>query len=299
VGHQSRDRPGSDQSLVSLRGLFSLLFAIVAGVAAAASLLGFLTRTTLVDTHRFVATVAPLSRDPVVIAAVSEELTDQIVATVGPETVAPDQLVRTVAERTISSALRTHQFQQLWVTVLKNAHHQVVAEVRDKRSGAVSVSLHPAAVQVLNTMSDSIPSVGGLADTLPHNLGRVTVLTADQAVRVRSSLRLLDLSLLGTSLAFVVATISTLLISPSLRQGFIQIGLAVAAAAALQWVGLHLLSAYLVAQVPSGTAKDLAHRVAAVLAGDLLTGTAWLGLLGLALVGAAVCWPRLPRRYSA
>jgi hypothetical protein len=273
-----------------------LLPAIVAGVAAAASLLGFLTRTTLVDTDQFVETVAPLGRDPVVIAAVSQELTGQIVTAVRPQTTAvPDRLVRTVAERTISATLRTHQFQRLWVTVLKNAHRQVVAEVTDSRSGAVSVSLHPAAVQVLNTMSDSIPSVGGLADRLPHNIGRVTVLTADQAARVRRSLRLLDLSLLGTSLAFAVATIATLLISPSLKQAFIQLGLAVAGAATLQWVSLHLLSTYLVAQVPSGTAKDLAHRVATVLASDLLTGTVWLGLVGLVLAGAAALWPRFRR----
>jgi hypothetical protein len=272
-----------------------LLFAIVAGIAAAASLLGFLTRTTLVDTDQFVATVAPLGRDPIVIAAVSAELTGQIVAAVGPQTAVPDRLVRTVAERTISSTIRTHQFQRLWVTVLKNAHHQVVVEVRNDHSGAVSVSLHPAAVQALNTMSDSIPSIGGLGDRLPHTLGRVTVLTRDQAASVRRSLRLLDLSLLVTSLAFAVATISTLLISPSLKQAFIQIGLAVAGAAAVQWVGLHLLTTYLVARVPTGTAKDLAHRVGSVLAGDLLTATAWLGLVGLVLAGAAAVWPHFPR----
>jgi hypothetical protein len=112
---------------------------------------------------------------------------------------------------------------------------------------------------------------------------------------VRRSLRLLDLSLLGTSLTFAVATILTLLVAPSLRQAFIQIGLAVAVAAALQWVALHLLSAYLVAQVPSGVANDVANRVAAVLARDLLTGTAWLGLIGLALAVVAGLWPRFRR----
>jgi hypothetical protein len=279
-------------SLVDLRGPISLLFAIVAGLAAATSLLGFLTRTALIDTDQFVATVAPLGRDPVIITAVSQELTDQIVAAVGQQTAVPDQLVRTVAQRTISSTLRSHRFQRLWVTVLKTAHHQIMTEVRHNHSGSVAVSLRPAAVQALNAMSDTIPSVGGLTARLPDSLGQVTVLTADQAATVRKSLRLLDLSLLGTSLAFAMATISTLLISPSLKQAFIQIGLAVAGAAALQWAGLHLLSAYLVAQVPAGAANDVAQRVADVLARDLLAGTAWLGLAGLVLAVVAALWPR-------
>jgi hypothetical protein len=84
-------------------------------------------------------------------------------------------------------------------------------------------------------------------------------------------------------------------VAPSWRCASIQLGLAVAAAAALQWVALHLLSAYLVAQVPSGVANDVAHRVAAVLARDLLTGTAWLGLIGLALAVVAGLWPRFRR----
>jgi hypothetical protein len=277
---------------VSLRGPVSLLLAVIAGLAAAASLLGFLTRTMLVDTDQFVATVAPLGKDPVVIAAVSHELTDQIVAAIDQQTTVSDKMVRTVARRTISSTLRTHSFQRAWVAVLKTAHRQIVTEVRRNHSGSVSVSLRPVAVQALNTMSGTIPSVAGLSDQLPANIGQVTVLDADQAATVRRSLRLLDLSLLGTSLTFAVATISTLLVAPSLRQAFIQLGLAVAAAAAVQWVALHLLASYLVAQVPAGVATNVAHRVADVLAGDLLAGTAWLGLVGLVLAVVAGLWPR-------
>jgi hypothetical protein len=276
---------------VNLRGLVSLMFAIVAGVAAAASLLGFLTRSTLVDTDQFVATVAPLSRDPAVIAGVSNELADQIVATVGPHTSVPDQLVRATAERTVTSTLRTQQFRRIWRGVLGDAHHQVMDDLRKNHSGAVSVSLHPVAVRALNAMGDNIPGVRGLADVVPA-LGGVTVLTADQAAKVRRSLRLLDLSLLLTGVIFVGATIATLLISPSLKQGFVQMGLAVAGASALQWVALHLLAAYLVAQVPSGPARDLADRVVAILAGDLYTDTAWLGLAGLVLAAGAAVWPR-------
>jgi hypothetical protein len=280
---------------VSLRGPVSLLLAVVAGLAAAASLLGFLTRTMLVDTDQFVATVAPLGSDPIVIGAVSHELTDQVVAAIGQQTTVSDQTVRTVARRTISSTLRTDSFQRVWVAVLKTAHRQIVTEVRRNHAGSVSVSLRPVAVQALDTMSGTIPSVAILTDQVPPSLGQVTVLDADQAATVRRSLRLLDLSLLGTSLTFAVATILTLLVAPSLRQAFIQIGLAVAVAAALQWVALHLLSAYLVALVPSGVANDVANRVAAVLARDLLAGTAWLGLVGLVLAVVAGLWPRFHR----
>jgi hypothetical protein len=181
------------------------------------------------------------------------------------------------------------------VAVLKTARRQIVTEVRRNHSGSVSVSLRPVAVQALNTMSCTIPGVVILTDQVPPSLGQVNVLDADQAATVRRSLRPLDLSLLGTSLIFAVATILILLVAPSLRHAFIQIGLAVAAAAALQWVALHLLSAYLVAQVPSGVANDVANRVAAVLARDLLTGTAWLGLIGLALAVVAGLWPRFRR----
>jgi hypothetical protein len=276
-----------------------LLLAVVAGLAAAASLLGFLTRTMLVDTDQFVATVAPLGKDPVVVAAASQELTDQIVAAIGQQTTVSDPTVRSVARRTISSTIRTQSFQRAWVAVLKTAHGQIVTEVRRNQSGSVSVSLRPVAVKALNTMSGTIPGVTGLTDQLPATLGQVIVLDADQAATVRRSLHLLDLSLLGTSLTFVGATISTVLVAPSLRQAFIQIGLAVAGAAALQWVALHLLSAYLVAQVPTGVATDVAHRVADVLASDLLTGTAWLGLAGLVVAAVAGLWPRFRRARSS
>lgn len=97
AGRGSRTRQFARWSLASVLVVLSALI----GVAA---VVGIFARTELLDTGRYVQTVAPLARDPVVQQAVADRLTDELVTRLDLEALL-QQLVDTLAAQGAPAAL--------------------------------------------------------------------------------------------------------------------------------------------------------------------------------------------------
>jgi hypothetical protein len=156
---------------------FSLVFGVV-GVWAA---------NTALNTDRWVATVAPLPRDPHVAAAVAQYTTTQVFQAIDVEqrlrSVLPAQAafvagpltsqLQDAVRRTVDDVLQSDRFQRLWVEINRRAHARAVAvlegrsEVVAVRESRIDIDLLPLINQVLRELSAHLPTLFGKQIALP------------------------------------------------------------------------------------------------------------------------------------
>jgi hypothetical protein len=170
-----------------LRAVLAGVLAACAAVALVAAVVGVWAATTTLDTDRWVATVAPLPRDPQVAAAMSAYTTTEIFRLVDVEhrleRALPDRAaflaapvtgeVRSYVQRTVTGLLRTDAFQRIWVAANRRAHvqalsilegHSQVVTVHGRR---VTINLLPLVNQALRAISARLPTLFGHRLSLP------------------------------------------------------------------------------------------------------------------------------------
>jgi hypothetical protein len=94
-------------------------------------------QTQILNTHRYVRTVAPLARNDAVVSAVSDEVTTALLDQLDLGSVA-GRSVHHYANRLIEKALRTSAFEGLWVVANTQAHRSLVDELERKPAPVVS-----------------------------------------------------------------------------------------------------------------------------------------------------------------
>ena len=188
-----------------LRWTAVTILLVLVAVLAVASVTARFTRSQILDTDRYVSTVAPLGSNPALQADVTNQITDEIFARVDVEGLttqaltaltdvsnlsanAPrlDQAViglapvltsqaKNFVHDTVSSLVRSQQFEDLWIQANRAAHNALVAvmtgnyglsSVEVDQSGTVSISLGTVIDRVKSELSgrgfafaDKIPSV--------------------------------------------------------------------------------------------------------------------------------------------
>ncbi len=104
------------------------------------------------DTNRYVQTVAPLSENKAIDAAVAAKITNELFARVDVQTLAKQALppqgqflagplssgLRSFTQQTAEKVLASPQFSELWKQANRIAHTQVVALVKGKSGGVVT-----------------------------------------------------------------------------------------------------------------------------------------------------------------
>jgi hypothetical protein len=271
------------------RSTVVLLLVLGCGLAAL-SIVAIWLRATLLNTDRYVATVAPLAAEPAVQRAVADKLDTAITSKIDFDALArevlPDRAdvlapaIAAGAKSTISSRLdeftASPRFQQLWTNANREVHSRLVALLTGGRSGrlllqgdTVYLDLSPAVAQVkqgldsrgLTRIADAIPpSVDGKVQLVQSN-GVTHAQTAVKALKAAAwLLPVLALLCLGGSVA----------LSRPWRRGLLRAALGVAAAMLLLIALLAVSrSAYLDAlgngALPRDAAADIFDTVAAFL----------------------------------
>jgi hypothetical protein len=174
-GRRNTGRRAARWSLASVLLVLSTLVMIAAVV-------GVYARTELLDTDRYVETVAPLARDPAVQQAVATRLTDELVTRVDVAGLV-QQLVDALAERGAPEALNglvgpvTNGIRSFIETqVLRVLASEQFAQVWD----AANRVAHDELESVLTTGQGRFLSVDG--DTLNLNLGGIIALVKQRLV---------------------------------------------------------------------------------------------------------------------
>ena len=174
-------------AVAALRHVTAAVLVAVAAFALVASVVGVWAANTALNTDRWVATVAPLPRDPRVAAAVAEYTTTEVFQILDVEdrlrTVLPQQAafvagpltgqLREAVGKTVYKVVRSEQFQRIWVEANRRAHQRALAilegtsSVVVARDDRVDIDLLPVINQVLRELSNQLPTLFGKQLTLP------------------------------------------------------------------------------------------------------------------------------------
>jgi hypothetical protein len=174
-------------AIASLRRVAAAAFIIVAAFAMVASMVGLWAANTVLNTDRWVATVAPLPKDPQVSAAVAEYATGEVFRVLDVEAriaaVLPPRAafvagpvagqLRGAVRGTVTNVLRSDRFQTIWVDLNRRAHQRALAIVEGRSElivagqDRVRIDLLPLINQVLRELSAQLPTLFGKQLALP------------------------------------------------------------------------------------------------------------------------------------
>jgi hypothetical protein len=288
--------------------LFAVGFALVpvAGLAV-------WSRNTLLDTDRYVETVAPLSDDPNVINSVAGRVTDAIFAQIDVEgeleanlpprlTFAAGPIANQIESTTndlVVKALETDQFDTLWREVNRQTSEALVAFVEGEGSGALTIDNGQLFLElgpILEAVKTRLLDQGvAIAEKIPTTTASVQLPVADVSYLedLRSSLRALNA--LAYVLPWLAAAcfIAAVLLSRDRRRGLVWSGLLISGAALLVGASLALgRASYLDAAVAGGADPDTAAVLFDTLVRFLRNGIRVFFVLGLVLaIGAVITGP--------
>jgi hypothetical protein len=170
-----------------LRGVTAAILIALTAIALVASVVGVWAARTALNTDRWVATVAPLPKDPQVAAAVADYATNQLFQAINVEqrlqAVLPPQAafvagpiagqVRDAVEKNVYKVLQSDRFQPIWTELVRRAHERAVAIINGTsnvaviRQDRVDIDLLPLINQVLRELSATLPTLFGKQINLP------------------------------------------------------------------------------------------------------------------------------------
>jgi hypothetical protein len=171
----------------ALQRVTAAVLVALAALAFVTSVVGLWAANTTLNTDRWVATVAPLPKNPQVAAAVSEYATAELFHVVDLDQrlrqVLPEQAafvvvpitgqVRAYVQRTVDTVVRSDRFQRIWIEANRRAHQQALgiiegnSEVVTARGNQVGIDLLPLINQVVRELSAQLPTLFGHQVSLP------------------------------------------------------------------------------------------------------------------------------------
>ncbi|WP_068278987.1 hypothetical protein [Aldersonia kunmingensis] len=248
---------------------------VVGGVAARFA------RSQILDTDRYVETVAPLAKDPAIQADITNQITQQIFTRLDIEAATKDALTALTENAprvptqvvglapviagqaegfirdTVNKLVTSDEFANLWVDANRIAHENVVAvltgntkRVKIDENGTVSIPLGPIIDKVKQRLDDR---GFAFADKIPQVDASYTLFQSKDIVKAQRLTRLLDR--LATWLPWIAVALAVGAIFTAPRGGRLRamalVGLAVAIAMVLLGFGLNAARAYYLDDIPT------------------------------------------------
>ena len=250
-------------------------------------------RVTLLDTDRYVDTVAPIAAQPAVQSAVAAKLDSAI-----SERIDLDGLVREALpdradvlapaiERGLQSFIRTRideftrsqRFQDLWVEANRRAHTRVVELLTGGRSkrlvldnDTVYLDLSPAVDRVKTALQER--GLSRIASAIPPSVdGRIELVQSEGLVQAQRGVRLLKGLAIVLPLLALLALGGSVWLSRPRRRGILHAAIGVAVAMLLLFAALALArTAYLDALGGGALPRDAASAIFDTLVAFLRNG---------------------------
>ena len=275
----------------------------------------------LLDTGRYVATVAPLGADPMV----QDEVADQVTAAIDerldlrgraehelPPIARPlagpvGQGVRQVVAQVTTRFTHSTEFERLWVTLNRTAHRQLVAiltgrpavggGIRTDPGGRVWLDLGPVIEQVTRKLTAAGLTVAGSMPTVGLRLEVGRVPAADQA---RTVGRWLDRAATWLPWLAAMCLLTSVTLAGNRRRTIVVVGLGTIAAMLSLRVGLMVTRHAILSTIrPGALSPAIVGHVfdrVTIDVRDTLYTIAFLG--GLVATAAFFSQPRCGRRVS-
>lgn len=248
----------------------------VATLLAMVSVLAVFARNQALDTDRFVATMSPLARDPVVQDAIARRLTAEVTKQVDLDRLgreasawlrqqgappAVDSLVgpavngaESFVSRQITAIVHSDTFAQAWDAAIRAAHKNLRAVLTGQgstviKSEGTTVSVDLGAL--IGTVKQRLQDRGfGLASKIPKVNVEFVLFSSAQLPKLRSYVTLLDT--VATWLPWVALVLLALAVAvaPGHRRGLLVVGVFLAVGGLLLLATMAVLRAYYLNDLP-------------------------------------------------
>jgi len=301
VGPDGPRDEGAGTSRHRGRAIPSVALIVLASILLPLAGLTVWTRNLMLNTDRYVETVAPLAHDPQIQAAITNRVSTGLVERLDIDQRAADALpekakflapaiatgAQNLTGRLTAKALTTSQFESIWRFANERAHGQLVDALTGRKGkhvtteqGKVVLNLGPLAVKVAQQLAKVGIKTPSNVSIERQSLRFVLIDSTDLA-SVQSYVKVLD------QLAWVLPILALLLygaaiaIAPRRRKAVLRTGIGIAVAMAVAVLGYNLLRTVYLDSLPSTVQSPAA--AAAVF--DTLTRFLQRGLRILLLVG--------------
>jgi hypothetical protein len=271
------------------RASLTLLLVLGCGLVGA-SLIAIWTRATVLNTDRYVNTMAPIARSPAVQGAVADKLGTAIVSKIDVQALArealPDRadlLAPAIAEgvngairRQINDFVHSERFPELWDEANRRIHDRVIGLLTTGKSGRLALEgdmVYLDLSAAVDRVKDGLRQRGftRIADAIPPTVdGRITLLSSSGFSKARDGINRLErLSIILPILAILFLA-AHVFFAESRRRGLLRvgIGLAVTGLILLAVVGIArtlYLDAIDQAVLPREAAADIFDKLIVVL----------------------------------
>jgi hypothetical protein len=238
------------------RASLTLLLVLGCGLVGA-SIIAIWTRATVLNTDRYVNTMAPIARSPAVQSAVADKLSTAITSKVDVNALArevlPDRadvLAPAIAEgvngavrRQITDFVHSDRFPEIWDNANRRIHDRVVGLLTTGESGRLKIEGNTVYLDLnaaVQRVKDGLRQRGfdRIADAIPPTVdGRVELLSSDGFGNARDGIHRLERLSIVLPILALLFLIAHVFFSESRRRGLLRVGIGLAV------TGLLLLAA--------------------------------------------------------
>lgn len=215
------------------------------------------TRNLMLNTDRYVETVAPLAKDPDIQAAVTNRVSNLLVEELQINERAADALperarflapaIATGAQELTSTltakALATTQFETIWRIANERGHDQLVNALTGRKGkhvttadGNVVLNLGPLAVQVAQQLGKIGIKAPSNVEITRQNL-RFVLISSDDLASIESYVRLLDRLAWALPITALLCYAVAILIAPRRRKATLRVGIGISIAMGIAVLG--------------------------------------------------------------
>ncbi|BCJ37502.1 hypothetical protein Athai_50050 [Actinocatenispora thailandica] len=303
------------------RWVGAIALVTVAALLAMVSVLAVFARNQLLNTDRFVTTMAPLARDPVVQDAIARRLTTEVTqradleklgrdasawlqkqgappavnSLVGPAVNGAESFI----SRQITAIVHSDTFAQAWDAAIRAAHKNLDAVLTGHGSTAIKSQGTTVSVDLgalIATVKQRLEARGfGLASKIPKVNVEFVLFSSAQLPKLRNYVTLLNT--VATWLPWICLVLLALgvAVAPAHRRGLLVVGVFLAVGALLVLAAMAVLRAYYLNNLPAQVKSPdaVAHILDQVLARPYQAYRV-IAVLGALL--AIACWLAGPAR---
>ncbi len=302
----SNNRPKKQHKRLWQRVAIILLSAGAVTLLVAGNLLFWAGRT-IIDTDRYVDTVAPLIKDPDVQQAASVYLTTRLYQVVDVEAVTQaalppraDFLAPSLAskltdytQQSIHKLLQTQESQDIWVNAHRKAHAAILTAAHNRGSDGV-IDINDVYAKLSERLQQS--KLSFLANRkLPSKIGSITVIQSDALPIINNiSSNIMLYRYLALAL-FIAMAAGAVWLARNRRGMVIRLGLLCAVLMLATLIAIRIAKAMAIAQVDGAYQAGVASALQ-IIGASLVAQTAGVMLLSIAV--AFVAWISGPSRSA-
>ncbi|MDX3236550.1 hypothetical protein PV392_12830 [Streptomyces sp. ME03-5709C] len=303
------------------RAFFSAFLIVVACVLVPLSALAVWVDSEVGDTDRYVATVAPLARDPAVQDAAADRIASAVMRRIdvksllddvapqdrprldellgrvsGPLTSGIESLVRSTAEKVV----RSDAFATVWTDANRRLHASLDKALTGQGGGAVKLTNDTVAVDLaplVDRVKQRLVDAGlTIAAKIPEVHTDLTVVRSEKVGKIRTGFRLLQLAGLWLPVVAVVLAAAGVLLAVRRRRALVAAALGFAAAALVLGAALTVFRVIYLDALPASVDQQAAGTVYDTLVRFLRQTVRAVFVLGV--VVALGAWLSGPGRYA-